>query len=198
MFSIKLGLKNLTRQKRRNLTTALIIAFVFLAYLFLDSLMKGMEEGMSFQNIINFETGHIQITDSLYWEAREELPLDNLIYLDQDLEKSVETIDGLLGASPELRFSANLNNGIDETTESWVWGSLPEQYNEVFATQNYIINGSMFAPGESKAVIGVKLAELMDLKVNDYITLLVRTKEDTFNTIDVEILRFVKFAQSYD
>ncbi|PIZ27920.1 hypothetical protein COY43_03340, partial [Candidatus Berkelbacteria bacterium CG_4_10_14_0_8_um_filter_35_9_33_8] len=42
-------------------------------------------------------------------------------------------------------------------------------------------------PGESKAVIGVKLAELMDLKINDYITLLVRTKEDTFNTIDVEI-----------
>jgi putative ABC transport system permease protein len=47
VFSIKLGLKNLTRQKRRNLTTALIIAFVFLAYLFMDSLMKGMEE-MSF------------------------------------------------------------------------------------------------------------------------------------------------------
>jgi putative ABC transport system permease protein len=45
----------------------------------------------------------------------------------------------------------------------------------------------MFAPGESKAVIGVKLAELMDLKINDYITLLIRTKEDTFNTIDVEI-----------
>ena len=45
----------------------------------------------------------------------------------------------------------------------------------------------MFAPGESKAVIGVSLAELMDLKVNDYITLLVRTKEDTFNTIDLEI-----------
>jgi putative ABC transport system permease protein len=54
----------------------------------MDSLMKGMEE-MSFQNIINFETGHIQITDSLYWEEREELPLDNLIYLNQDLEKSV-------------------------------------------------------------------------------------------------------------
>jgi len=28
---------------------------------------------------------------------------------------------------------------------------------------------------------------LMDLKVNDYITLLIRTKEETFNTIDLEI-----------
>jgi putative ABC transport system permease protein len=32
----------------------------------------------------------------------------------------------------------------------------------------------------------------MDLKVNDYITLLVRTKEDTFNTIDVEIAGLVR------
>jgi ABC-type lipoprotein release transport system permease subunit len=189
VFSIKLGLKNLTRQKRRNLTTALIIAFVFLAYLFMDSLMKGMEE-MSFQNIINFETGHIQITDSLYWEEREELPLDNLIYLNQDLEKSVETIDGLLGASPELRFSANLNNGIDETPVIGV-GIIPEKYNEVFTTQKYLVAGSMFSPGESRAIIGKKLAELMDLKINDYITLLVRTKENTFNTIEVEIAGLV-------
>jgi len=189
VFSIKLGLKNLTRQKRRNLITALIIAFVFFAYLFMDSLMKGMEE-MSFQNIINFETGHIQITDSLYWEEREELPLDNLIYLNQDLEKSVETIDGLLGASPELRFSANLNNGNDETPVIGV-GIIPEEYNEVFTTQKYLVAGSMFSPGESRAIIGKKLAELMDLKINDYITLLVRTKEDTFNTIEVEIAGLV-------
>ncbi|MEA1939505.1 MAG: FtsX-like permease family protein, partial [Candidatus Caldatribacteriota bacterium] len=67
-----------------------------------------------------------------------------------------------------------------------------EQYNQVFKTKNYVVEGSMFAPGESKAVIGASLAELMDLKVNDYITLLVRTKEDTFNTIDIEIAGLVR------
>lgn len=29
MFSIKLGFKNLTRQKRRNIITAMVIAFAF-------------------------------------------------------------------------------------------------------------------------------------------------------------------------
>ncbi|MCJ7790262.1 MAG: FtsX-like permease family protein, partial [Candidatus Atribacteria bacterium] len=121
-----------------------------------------------------------------YWEDREKLPLENLIYLNQDTVDSIKNMDGVLGVSPELRFKANLNNGIDETVVLGL-GISPEQYNEVFATQNYIIEGSMFRLGESKAVIGVKLAELMDLKINDYITLLIRTKEDTFNTIDVEI-----------
>ena len=185
MFSIKLGLKNLTRQKRRNFITILVIAFAFFIFLFLDSLMEGMTE-MSFNNIKNYETGSIQVAHPAYWEHKDKLPLENLIYLKQDVEESIKNMDGVLGVSPELRFKANLNNGIDEIAVQGMGISI-EQYNEVFATQNHVVEGSMFAPGELKAVIGVSLAELMDLKVNDYITLLVRTKEDTFNTIDLEI-----------
>jgi len=185
VFSFKLGLKNLTRQKRRNVITIMVIAFAFFGYLFMDSVMGGMEE-MSFSNIKNYDTGNIQVVHPEYWEDREKLPLENLIYINQDTLDNIKNTNGLLGVSPELRFKANLNNGIDEAAVLGL-GISPEQYKKVFATQNYIFEGSMFAPGESKAVIGVKLAELMDLKINDYITLLIRTKEDTFNTIDVEI-----------
>ena len=185
MFSIKLGFKNLTRQKRRNFITILVIAFAFFIYLFLDSVMGGMEE-MSFRNIKNFETGDIQVAYPQYWEEREELPLENLIYLNQDTEDSIKNMDGLLGVSSELRFKANLNNGIDEIAVIGL-GIVPEKYNEVYTTQEYVVAGSIFTPEESKAVIGKGLAELMDLKIGDYITLLIRTKEETFNTIDLEI-----------
>ena len=185
MFSIKLGLKNLTRQKRRNGITILVIAFAFFIYLFLDSVMGGMEQ-LSFNNIINFETGNIQVVSPQYWEEKEEMPLKNLIYLNQDIEESIKNIDGLVAASPELRFVASLNNGIDEIAVIGL-GILPEKYNEVYTTQQYLVAGSIFSPGESKAVIGKGLAELMDLKIGDYITLLIRTKEETFNTIDLEI-----------
>jgi len=189
MFAIKLGLRNLTRQKRRNMITAMVIAYAFFAYLFLDSVMNGMEE-MSFENIRDLETGNIQIVHSDYWEEREELPLENLVYLDQDVEESSKNINGLSGISPELRFVANLNNGIDELPVLGL-GIDPDRYQEVFTTGEYLVDGSMFSLGENKAVIGEKTAQLMDLKMNDYITLLVRTKEDTFNTIDVEIAGIV-------
>jgi len=190
MFSFKLGLKNLTRQKRRNILIILVIAFAFSSYLLMDSLMNGMEE-MSFDNIKNYDTGNIQVAYPEYWEDREELLLENLIYLNRDTEESIKNTDGVLGVSPELRFKANLNNGIDEISVRGVGISI-EKYNQVFGTKNYVVEGSMFAPGESKAVIGVRLAELMDLKVSDYITLLVRTKDDTFNTIDIEIAGLVR------
>ena len=153
MFSLKLGLKNLTRQKRRNIITIFVIAFSFFGYLFMDSIMGGMEE-MSFSNIKNYDTGNIQVMHPEYWEDREKLPLENLIYLNQDAVDSIKKMDGVIGISPELRFQASLNNGIDETVVLGL-GISPEQYSEVFATKNYIFEGSMFAPGESKAVIGV-------------------------------------------
>jgi len=44
MFSFKLGLKNLTRQKRRNILIIFVIAFAFSSYLLMDSLMNGIKE----------------------------------------------------------------------------------------------------------------------------------------------------------
>jgi len=185
MFSIRLGLKNLLRQKRRNVITILIIGFAFFGYLFVESMMDGLTK-MSFDNIKNFETGDVQIAHPDYWEEREELPLENLIDWNSQLEETIRQTRDVTGVSPELRFSANLNNGIDEMGVIGL-GIVPEKYNEVFQTQDYFLEGSIAALSENKAVIGDRLAELMDLKMNDYIILLVRTKEDTFNTIDVEI-----------
>ena len=85
MFSIRLGLKNLSRQKRRNIITIFVIAFAFFGYLFVESLMCGFEE-MSFDNIKNFETGDIQIAHPAYWEEKDDLPLENLIQWDKLLE----------------------------------------------------------------------------------------------------------------
>jgi putative ABC transport system permease protein len=190
MFSIKLGLKNLSRQKRRNIITILVIAFAFFGYLFMESMMNGMEE-MSIDNIKHFETGNIQIAHPEYWEDRDELPLEHLIEWDSELGSDLRQTEGVIGLSPELRFSANLNNGIDEMRVIGV-GVVPENYNQVFETQDYFIEGSMSALEEFRAVIGEQMARLLDLTINDYVILLVRTKEDTFNTIDVEIGGIVK------
>jgi len=186
MFSIKLGLRNLIRQKRRNLITALVIAFAFFAYLCMDSMLEGILD-MSFKNIIDFETGNIQVAHPAYWEERKELPLNNLIYLNQEVKESLESIDELSGISPELRFTATLNNGIDEIPVIGI-GMDPELYKKVFITQDYLVTGNMFSMGEYQTIIGTNLARLMDLNINDNVTLLVRTKEETFNAIDVEIV----------
>jgi putative ABC transport system permease protein len=186
MFFLKIAFKNLTRHKRRTLITALIIAFAILIYVMTDGLMLGMTK-MSFDNIINLESGHLQIVDQNYWEDRKELPLKNLITPSAVLENEIKDTAGFEAMTERLNFAVNLNNGIDELPVTGVGIDL-EKDNKVFELEQYLVEGRMPEKGSSEIIMGAKLAELMDFKTGDYAVMLIRTEEKTFNTIDGEIV----------
>jgi putative ABC transport system permease protein len=186
MFIIKLGLKNLFRHKKRTFITAIIISLAIFIYLVTDSLMGGLT-GLSFDNIINLESGHIQLAKSAYWAEREEIPLNNLMVFDNTLEKEIKELDYYQAHAEELRFSARLNNGVDELPITGI-GIKPQQYLKVFKTDDYFIRGSFFKSDKHQAVLGQGLANLMDLGMGDFITLITKTKDGAFNTIDVKII----------
>ena len=190
MFITKLGMKNLFRHKKRTVITAVLISLAILIYLITDSLMTGMVE-LSYNNIINLESGHIQISRPGYWEERDELPLDNLMILSDSLKKGIQTLGKYRGMAEQIKFSARLNNGIDELPVTAL-GIKNSEQEEVFTTSDYLIEGTFFKSGEYKAVLGQTLAELMELSTGDYITLLIRTEGGTFNTIDLEISGLLK------
>lgn len=192
MFLTKLAFKNLSRHKRRTILTAIVLALAIMVYLVSDSLLVGLRD-MSFENIIELETGHLQVVNSKYWDEKEELPLENLITYDQSLKEDIRHTSGFEALSPQLNFSATLNNGIDELPVMGK-GVIPADEKDVFSIDEQFVEGEFFKPGEYKAVIGAKLAQLMDLVLGDYITLLTRTKEGTFNTIDAEISGLVHTA----
>ncbi len=192
LFLTRLALKNLARHRNRTVITSIIIAFAVLMYILYDSLIGGMSE-MSYATIIDYEAGHLQVVTEEYWQAEkeeEELPLEHLLTFDDRLQKEIRQLEGFLAAAPELNFLARLNNGVDELPVLGK-GIDPEAFGSVFAMQNQFVEGSMFAPGESRAVMGKRLADLMELGVGDYITLLVKDKEGTFNTIEAEIAGLV-------
>lgn len=189
MFLTKLAFKNLARHRNRTLITAIIIALAIFFYILMDSLVGGMTE-MSYQTIIDYEAGHLQVVNKAYWEEEEKLPLENLLPDDAGMMAAIEKSDGYLTSSPELNFQARLNNGGDELPVVGR-GILPGDFLKVFALEGQFVEGRMFASGESRVVLGKKLADLMELQVGDYITLLVKDKNETFNTIEAEIAGLV-------
>ena len=185
MFLIKLSLKNLLRHKRRTLITAAIIAWAIFFYITFDSFLLGMND-MVFQNIINFEYGHVQVADTSYWENKDELPLENMIVNDQSMNQVLREVEGYKAHAPQLDFQVRLNDGVNETPVLGK-GISPVETLEVLDYEDYIVEGEMFQPGEYKTVIGKRLSEVMNLELGEYVTLLTRTESDTFNTIDAEI-----------
>ena len=185
MFLVKLSFKNLLRHKRRTLITAAIIAWAVFFYIVFDSMLIGMND-MVFQNIIDYEYGHVQVANTAYWEEKDELPLENLAVNNEELNQNLTEIDGYQAHAPQLNFQVRLNDGVNETPVMGK-GIDPEKTLNVLEYEDYIIEGEMFGMGEYKTVIGQRLAEIMKLELGEYITLLTRTKNDTFNTIDAEI-----------
>ncbi|MEA3506271.1 MAG: FtsX-like permease family protein [Elusimicrobiota bacterium] len=185
MLLLKLALRNIMRHKRRTLLTAGVISVAVLLYISLDSHLGSMNQ-ISYENLIDFETGHIQIVKKAYWEEKDELPLENLIQMDGNIAKAVKSAPGYAAMAGQLDFPVRLNDGLDELP---VIGRAldPASVKEVFSLENYFVEGKLFKKGENKIVMGKSLAEVMELRTGDYITLLVRTKRDYFNTIEAEI-----------
>ncbi len=186
VFLVKLAFKNLTRHKIRTIITALIIVMAVENFIFGDSLLQGISQ-WSYNNVIDLETGHLQVTDSEYWELRDKLSLNNLFSVSQELETELKKVPHFTAMTPRLKFKANISNGMDEMP-IMAWGVNPITEQDVFITQDYLTEGSMFTLGQNEVVLGKNLAKLMDMQLGDYITLLVKSKNGAFNTIDAKII----------
>jgi putative ABC transport system permease protein len=185
MFLIKLSLKNLLRHKKRTIITAAIIAWAIFFYVTFDSFLLGMND-MVFQNIIDYEYGHVQVANQTYWNEKDELPLENLILNNQSINQSLTKIEGYQSHASQLNFQVRLNDGVNETPVIGR-GINSNQTLSVLDYEQYLEEGEFFKPGEYKVVLGKRLTEVMNLSLGDYVTLLTRTESDTFNTIDAEI-----------
>lgn len=185
MFLTKLAFKNLTRHKKRTVVTALVISFGIFIFLLSDSLVIGLRN-ISLDNNIDLQTAHVQIMSQEYWDEREESPLDYLLNQnDQFINETINNSPNITQYSSRLSFTATINNGQEEYPIQAI-GIQPEKEKDIFELEEYILEGEMLSSGQ-KAVIGKSLADLMGFEVGDYITLLFKTKEGTFNTIDAEL-----------
>ncbi len=185
LFLLKLAYKNLFRYWKRTLIAAFIIAMAVFVYLIMDSMLLGMED-MTYENIIKYESGHLQIADKKYWEDKDELPLENLVPLESRFNEDIKKTEGYISQSPQLRFQALLNNKGDELPVIGV-GINPTKALEVFDLKENLVVGTFFQNEERKVVLGKTLAELMDVNLGDYITLIFKTSTETFNTIDAQV-----------
>lgn len=189
LFLTRLAFRNLARHRNRTLITASIIAFAIFFYIYLDSMIGGMVE-MSYRTIIDYEAGHLQVVKAEYWEEEEKLPLDNLFVPEQRIKEVIQQVGSGAAFSPELSFQAQLYNGTDQLPVLGK-GIIPEAFSTVFALENQFVEGSMVTCGQYQAVLGKRLADLLQLQTGDYITLQVKDKNKTFNTIDAEIVGLV-------
>ena len=176
-YILQLAFKNVLRAKRRTILTFIMITVGVTLFIFLSGMFEGWDRD-SFNNVINFETGHLKIRNTNFEKDR---PYD-LDYLVEDPEKITSVLDSkkyVSGYTSRITFFTEIDNGVDATPIIGV-GIDPENDHKVFNLKKFIAEGELAHDG---AVIGSELAKEMGLQLGDEFYLTFRDKNGMFTSV---------------
>jgi ABC-type lipoprotein release transport system permease subunit len=192
-FLITLAFKNLTRYKRRTLITAGAIAFGLMMYIFIDSLLLGLEVE-SVRNLKWYETASARILNKDYWEDRFQRPLDINIPDPDNIISKLEAQG--IAATKRIEFSGDLILNSDDFGEDGNMSVLitaidPVRDFQVFEFADTLQEGRFLEGNEDAVLIGSWLAEDIGAEVGFLITIVTRGNGGFYEAMDLEIVGII-------
>ena len=191
--TIAMAFLNLRRQKRRTAITAGAVAVGLALYIFVDSLLLGLDLE-SERNIIWYETGTAQVIGDGYLAERDVRSLKYPVAEADSIRGILETAG--IPAAARTVFSGELIVFQDPFPEDGsvfvtAYGIDPVSDDEVFRMPETLVSGEYIEPGTSTALMGAWLAEDIGADVGYPFTIVTRTSEGYYQTIDLEIAGIV-------
>ncbi len=199
MLDIKLAVRNIVKQRRRSIMTVLAISTGALGIVIFGGFVEANYSGLR-ESVIRSQYGHVQFYAPGYTDnyrkdpARYRLSTDAVDQyhemLDQDERVLVSTrrleFTGLLGNAATSQ--AAMIRGVEPDSESMINSALT------------ILNGNELSDDNPSGVlIGEGLANSLDAKVNDELTLLAANDDGVMNAVDVTVSGiFRSFSREYD
>ncbi len=160
-----LAWRNVFRHTRRTIITAAAISVGLTAMIAMNTMMNGMDK-MASENIVQFETGHIQVFTKGYYREERIFPLDTIIENPAELISTITSVKGVKSVTPRVKFQARVNNGIDELPVLGV-GIDKESEHKVFQTPQALVAGN-YLESKDDLLIGAELAEDMNVPIGSY------------------------------
>lgn len=188
--TFRLGLRNLFRNRRRTLITASTVAIAVMLMQFSFALMMGLER-QSFDNLINYQTGHAKVYAAGYFEERNELPLEPVLEDIAGLQATIERVSGVAATTPRLTFFAQISDGVDQIPCQGIGIELAGSDDDVFRIQEAIVEGEYLDPVDEGMLLGSGLAELFGVSPGDWLTVLTRTAAGAYEALDLPITGIV-------
>ncbi len=172
MLTLKLAYRNILRQRRRSLLTALSMAGGYMLFVFSMSLLEG-----SWSNVVDIftldHTGHIQVHKDDYAKRPK---IHKTIENPAAVETTLKNHEDVTGWAPRV-YSSALAYGGNKTSIAQIFGIDPELEPTVTRILQKVSAGQYFsdqpnADGYFPAMIGRGLANSLRLDVGDEIVLI--------------------------
>ncbi|UCC11796.1 MAG: ABC transporter permease [candidate division WOR-3 bacterium] len=181
MKILHLAWRNVFRHTRRTLITASAISVGLSAMILSNTMMNGADK-MASENIIQYETGHMQIFAKGYYREEGIFPLDTIIEEPETIIQHVRTHRNVAGVTERVKFQARVNNGVDELP-TLAYGIDIENDSEVFRIAQSVVDGAFLKERED-ILIGTDLARDMGFAIGSYLTVITKDRYGTYNAND--------------
>lgn len=183
---LKIAFRNLLRHKRRTILTGVVISFGLWMYIFMDSIMNGLDRG-SMDNMINLSTSAVQVYTKEYDEDKESYPLKHGLQDLSGIEKTLLAHERVKSVTPRTKFLGELSN-YEESMP--VIGTVvePDKDKTVFTLTEYLVGNYFSDNNEREIILGKDLAREMNVKPGGFITMYALTKYETRNADDFKVV----------
>jgi putative ABC transport system permease protein len=194
---LKLGGRNIFRQKLRTAVTLGAVAFGVAAIVVSGGFVQDMFIQLA-EAIIHSQSGHLQVTKRGFFSQGSQSPEHYLIPDPKSEKEFLATLPSVADSMARVNFSGLLNN---RKADLPIVGEGIEPAKEA-ALGSYMIlrEGRPLAETDRYGILlGQGVAHALNLRPGDSTTLLVSTAQGAMNTLDVEVVGvFQSFSQEYD
>lgn len=180
---IFLAWRNLFRNPRRTWASLITVAFGAAGLLIYQGFNTGIMNQYR-ENTIHGYYGFGQVFPENYYGIVQESPWQKWIANPEEIEAQLRANPYIKEIFPRVSFATFLvNKGI--TLAGKGEGVLPERENSFFDQMNFISGENL--QNESQIILGKGLAQSLNVKVGDSVTLLTQTTHEQLNGADFEV-----------
>ena len=190
MTFLKLGFRNLFRQRRRTVVTLIVITFGIGCLLLTIGHSLFITWGLQ-ETTIHSETGHLQLFHADYFTKEETSILQyGLENLGPMRDKLLELPDIKLVLA-RIDFMGLISNGNKSVAcvGTGVEYKLEKKLRTIFSNTGSMYDSLIVHGHQNETVIlGKGLAHSLDTKIGDWLTLMATTADGALNAVDVQVV----------
>lgn len=185
MMTLKLMLRNLSRNPRRSFLILFTVASGICALMIYHGFNQGIMNQYR-ENTIHSRYGHGQLTQQGYYDTVYEKPWEHWIEDVSEIKTSLSKLPEVKHIFPRVQFYALLTSGEISISAKGQGIDAPEEA-AFFNTLN-IEDGEQLKDQTDGAILGKGLARALKLKVGDRLTVLANTIHGSMNAVDLYVV----------
>ncbi len=199
MLEIKLAFRNILRHRRRSLMTLLAIMTGVIGIVIFGGFVEANYSGLR-ESVIRSQYGHVQLYAPGYLQNHRKDPASYRLSPAQvdDYLQLIEADERVLVTTRRLEFTGLLGNA-GTSQAAMIRGVDPDSESMINSALAILEGNELTADDEAGVLLGEGLAQSLDAKVGDELTLLAANDDGVMNAVDVKISGiFRSFAKEYD